>query len=80
MSNSSATYVGDGNYVKLYANTTDASNIELLLPKSSRGVDFQANVKVDGGSSLKLTFTVNKDVEVTSSTTGAELTSSTCAR
>ena len=74
VSNSSATYVGDGNYVKLYANTSDASNIELLLPKSSREVDFQANVKVDGGSSLKLTFTVNKDVEVTSSTTGAELT------
>ena len=74
VTNANATYKGDGNYVKLYANSSDANNMELLVPKSSRGVDFQADVKLNGETSMTLTFTINKDVEVTSSTANAALT------
>ena len=74
VTNANATYQGDGNFVKLYANSNDATNIELLVPKSSREVNFQANVTLNGATSMKLTFTINKNVIVTSSTSGAELT------
>lgn len=75
VSNASATYVGDnGAYCKLYANSSDASNLELLLPKKSRGVSFTATVALSGETSFTLTFTVNKNIEVTSATDGAELT------
>ena len=74
VTNANATYIGDGNYVKLYANSSDATNMELLVPKSSRDVNFQANVTLNGATSMTLTFTINKNVKVTSTTTGATLT------
>ena len=75
VSNANATYKGDnGAYVKLYANANDATNMELLVPKSSRGVNFQADVKLDGETSMTLTFDINNNVDVTSTTSGAELT------
>ncbi|MBQ7471698.1 MAG: chitobiase/beta-hexosaminidase C-terminal domain-containing protein [Prevotella sp.] len=75
VSNSTATYVGDnGGYIKLYKNSNDASNLELLVPKKSRNLSFTANVALNGETSFKLTFTVNKNIDVTSSTEGAELT------
>ena len=74
VTNVNATYQGDGNYVKLYANSNDATNIELLVPKSSRGVSFQADVTLNGATSMKLTFSINKNVAVTSNTSGAALT------
>ena len=75
VSNANATYTGDdGGYVKLYANTSDESNIELLLPKSSRGLSFSAEVALNGATSMKLTFTINKNVNLTSATSGANLT------
>ena len=75
VSNSNATYEGDnGAYIKLYPNANDATNLELLVPKKSRNVSFTANVTLNGERNLSLTFTVNKNIEVTSSTTGASLT------
>ena len=74
VTNANATYQGDGNYIKLYENSNDATNIELLVPKSSRGVSFQADVTLNGATSMKLTFTINKNVAVTSNTSGAALT------
>ena len=75
VSNANATYTGDdGGYVKLYTNTSDESNIELLLPKSSRGLSFSADVALNGATSMKLTFTINKNVNLTSATSGANLT------
>lgn len=75
VSNANATYKGDnGAYVKLYANANDETNMELLVPKSSRGVNFQADVKLNGETSMTLTFDINNNVDVTSTTSGAELT------
>lgn len=75
VSNSNATYEGDnGVYIKLYPNANDATNLELLVPKKSRSLSFTANVALNGEKNLSLTFTVNKNIEVTSSTTGASLT------
>ena len=75
VSNSNATYEGDnGAYIKLYPNANDATNLELLVPKKSRSLSFTANVALNGEKNLSLTFTVNKNIEVTSSTTGASLT------
>lgn len=75
VSNSNATYEGDnGAYIKLYPNANDATNLELLVPKKSRSLSFTANVVLNGEKNLSLTFTVNKNIEVTSSTTGASLT------
>ncbi len=70
--NPSASYKGDGQYVKLYGATTDENNIELLIPKNSRGVDFQADVKLNGkGENLTLTYYANHAIKVSTATAGA---------
>ena len=73
MSNPAATYTGDdGQYVKLYANSSDATNMELLIPKSSRGLSFTANINLAGNSgNLTLTYYANKAIDVTTTTAGA---------
>ena len=75
VTNANATYTGDnGGYVKLYENSSDKTNLELLVPKSSRGLSFSAEVTLNGATSMKLTFDINKNVNLTSTTSGAKLT------
>lgn len=75
VTNANATYTGDnGGYVKLYENSSDKTNLELLIPKSSRNVSFSAEVTLNGATSMKLTFDINKNVNLTSTTSGANLT------
>ena len=81
--NANATYTvntaggAEAKYTKLYANTSDASNIELLLPKADRNESWGVAIKDLKGKSgaLTLTFTYNKDqVEITSTTAGVTIT------
>lgn len=81
--NANATYTvntaggAEAKYTKLYANTSDASNIELLLPKADRNESLGVAIKDLKGKSgaLTLTFTYNKDqVEITSTTAGVTIT------
>ena len=75
VTNANATYTGDnGGYVKLYENSSDKTNLELLIPKSSRNVSFSAEITLNGATSMKLTFDINKNVNLTSTTSGAKLT------
>ena len=75
VTNANATYTGDnGGYVKLYENSSDKANLELLIPKSSRNVSFSAEITLNGATSMKLTFDINKNVNLTSTTSGANLT------
>ncbi len=75
VTNANATYTGDnGGYVKLYENSSDKTNLELLIPKSSRNVSFSAEITLNGATSMKLTFDINKNVNLTSTTSGATLT------
>ncbi len=73
--NAAATYTGDdGGFIKIYASSTDDTNMELLVPKSSRKLSFQADIDLKGESgNLDLTFTCNKTLSVTSSTSGVSV-------
>ncbi len=73
--NAAATYTGDdGGFIKIYASSTDDTNMELLVPKSSRKLSFQADIDLKGESgNLDLTFTCNQKLNVTSSTTGVQI-------
>ena len=80
VANASATYKGDGQYVKLYGNTNDPTNIELLIPKSSRGVAFSADVNLGGKSgNLTLSYYANRSLSVTTTTGGATISEPTVA-
>ena len=80
VANANATYHGDGNYVKLYANSNDESNIELLVPKSSRGVAFSADINLQGKSgNLTLSYYANRALDVTSTTSGVAISDATAA-
>lgn len=59
-------------YTKIYANSNDASNLELLLPQTSRGESWTAEINLNGKSgNLTLSFSYNKNqISVTSETTG----------
>ena len=59
-------------FTKIYENTNDASNLELLLPKTDRGESWTAEINLNGASgNLTLTFSYNKStINITSETAG----------
>lgn len=76
--NAVATYVGDGGkYCKIYDdNLCSGTAPELLIPKKSRPVNyFTATITLNGAyGDLPLSFKTNKDVGITSETTGVTIT------
>lgn len=83
VTNSKATYTvntKDGaqpKYTKIYTNSKDASNLELLLPKTERNESWGVAINDLQGKSgvFTLTFTYNKsEIEITSTTAGVTVT------
>ena len=83
VTNAKATYTvntKDGaqpKYTKIYTNSKDASNLELLLPKTERNESWGVAINDLQGKSgvFTLTFTYNKsEIEITSTTAGVTVT------
>ncbi|MCR5131503.1 MAG: endonuclease [Prevotella sp.] len=76
--NEAATYVGDGGeYCKTFdANMAGGDQPELLIPKTSRSTNsFTATISLGGASGdLPLSFLCNKEIAVTSTTSGVTVT------
>lgn len=62
-------------YTKIYANSNDASNLELLLPKTIRNESWTATIDLKGNSgNLTLSYTYNRStISITSETAGVTI-------
>lgn len=80
VTNAAATYEGDGGqYCKIYdADLAGGTPPELLIPKKSRSKNyFVATITLNGASGdLPLSFNCNKEIAVTSETSGVTVTAS----
>jgi hypothetical protein len=79
VTNANAVYTlsssNDKPYTKVYANSNDASNLELLQPQTSRGESWTATIDLNGNSgNLTLSYTYNKStISITSETAGVTI-------
>lgn len=79
VTNANATYTlnssNDNPFCKLYTNQNDPNNLELLLPQTSRGESFTANINLRGNTgNMTLSYSYNKNqIEVTTTTAGVTI-------
>ena len=79
VTNANAVYTlsssNDKPYTKVYANSNDASNLELLQPQTSRNESWTATIDLNGNSgNLTLSYTYNKStISITSETAGVTI-------
>ena len=79
VTNANAVYTlsssNDKPYTKVYANSNDASNLELLQPQTSRNESWTATIDLKGNSgNLTLSYTYNKStISITSETAGVTI-------